>query len=502
MRMAQPAAMEVELEAALDHSMYMADAASSPPVAPRPPESAALVDAGLLAPTYSSCMDFEDVGWSAQSQASQSTDEDEDALGRDDTLPPLTDGSEDGDGPIDSPSSASAKEHDMPGLARPTASQPPTATPFAVSEPMTLHNPHLVQEQLGSPPPPSGADHDGHLEAARVYGIRARALLLKGTEPRPEVRDAILNNIDPDLPPVQFNQLATCLLRNYDVFALTTRELGCTSWVDFKIDTGDHPPIAQQPYRMSRVEKEAVDKAISEMKADGVVEDSTSPWVSPIVVVAKKNGQLRPCVDLRKVNAVTRDVRYPLGHNQDILDSVAPPSGEQRWHASIDMLSGYWQVPITEQAAKLRTGFASPSGQYQYRRMPMGAKGAAAVFSHLAHKMLGPLLQAPQLGASNNPLPAFPPTSAGAPDQAYPRERCVAVYLDDVILSSQSFIAHLWHICMVLDRIRYASLKASVTSLRTKTVPSRSKICVPAVKVLVPYLKYCLGLPHTGSGDL
>lgn len=460
LRMQQPVAMEAELEDDLEHTVYLMDGSEGERLpqrggcftgAPCSVASLATESSGSFGTGPLETIREEDneegasVGSASETYGGSS-------------VPPFSDvGEEDGD----KETSSAASEDTLTELPPASSLRQPAATPAVESEPMILYHPHLVQKALGSPPAPSGADHDGHLEAARQYGIHARALL-RGIEPRPELRDAILATIDPELPAEHLNQLAECLLRNYDVFALTTRELGCTSWVDFKIDTGDHPPIAQQPYRMSRVEKEAVDNAISEMKADGVVEDSTSPWVSPIVVVAKKNGKMRPCVDLRKVNAVTRDVRYPLGHIQDILDSVAPPAGEQRWHASIDMLSGYWQVPIVDPASRLRTGFASPSGQYQYCRMPMGAKGAAAVFSHLANKMLGPLLQAPPLGSPPDSPPADDEGSGGQ-GSPYRREHCVAVYLDDILISSQSFTAHLWHVCMVLDLIRYASLKASVT---------------------------------------
>ena len=102
------------------------------------------------------------------------------------------------------------------------------------------------------------------------------------------------------------------------------------------------------------------------MLADGVIEPSSSPWVSPIVVVPKKNGELRPCVDMRRVNEVTKAIRYPLGHIQDILDSVAPSGGTLRYYSTLDLKSSYWQVPMADEASKERTAFATPSAQYQY----------------------------------------------------------------------------------------------------------------------------------------
>ncbi|KXZ42389.1 hypothetical protein GPECTOR_153g62 [Gonium pectorale] len=215
------------------------------------------------------------------------------------------------------------------------------------------------------------------------------------------------------------------------------------------IDTGDASPIAQQPYRLSRVEKAAVDAEMAKMLADGIIEPSSSPWVSPVVVVPKKDGSLRPCVDMRRVNVVTKAVRHPLGHIQDIIDSVGPTGGASRYYSTLDLKSGYWQVPMADEASKERTAFATPSAQYQYTRMAMGLKGAAAVFAALMRRVLGPLLEDPLATHAGDP----PPT----------RQRCAVVYLDDILVFSSSIEDHVRHLQQVFDLLRMANLRSSVS---------------------------------------
>ena len=78
-----------------------------------------------------------------------------------------------------------------------------------------------------------------------------------------------------------------------DVFALDDSELGCTDIVHHIIDTGDHPPIKQQPYRTAAVHRQKIATMIADMKEQGIICPSSSPWASPVVLVPKKNGQLR-----------------------------------------------------------------------------------------------------------------------------------------------------------------------------------------------------------------
>ena len=121
-----------------------------------------------------------------------------------------------------------------------------------------------------------------------------------------------LNLPEGDISPGELAQLEEMLHAAEDVFALDDTELGHTSLVQHGVDTGDHPPVKQLPRRLPFSRREKVVELIDEMMAKGVVQPSTSAWASPIVLVPKRDGSLRFCVDYRKLNAITKkDVAIP-----------------------------------------------------------------------------------------------------------------------------------------------------------------------------------------------
>ena len=114
------------------------------------------------------------------------------------------------------------------------------------------------------------------------------------------------------------------ILRGYtDVFALTSSELGTTSITEHSIDTGDHPPIRQPLRRMPFSLRPQVDKMVQEMLDQGVIQPSSSPWASAVVLVRKKDGSMRFCVDYRRLNHITKLDEFPLPRIDDTLDVLA-----------------------------------------------------------------------------------------------------------------------------------------------------------------------------------
>src|SRR5436305_2099004 len=110
----------------------------------------------------------------------------------------------------------------------------------------------------------------------------------------------------------------------------------------------------------------------------GLIQISKSLWASPIVIVSKKNGKLRMCVDYRAVNNITKGDAYPLPRIDDMLESLI----DVCWFTALDLASGFWQVEMDEED-KEKTAFISHNGLYEFTVMPFGLKGALATFQRL-----------------------------------------------------------------------------------------------------------------------
>uniref|UniRef100_A0A158P4I8 RNA-directed DNA polymerase n=1 Tax=Tetranychus urticae TaxID=32264 RepID=A0A158P4I8_TETUR len=179
------------------------------------------------------------------------------------------------------------------------------------------------------------------------------------------------------------------LISNYRVvFAATSEELGFSRVYTHRIETGNHPPISQKPYRMSEQKRLIAEKSINELMDDGIVIPSCSPWSSPIVLVAKKGtDEVRLCVDYRKLNEITVKDKFPLPNIQDYLDSLQG----MKYFSLLDLRSGYHQMamdPLDQQ----KTAFVTPSGLYEYTRLPFGLANGPASFMRMMSIVLSGLI--------------------------------------------------------------------------------------------------------------
>ena len=116
-----------------------------------------------------------------------------------------------------------------------------------------------------------------------------------------------------------------------------------TDAVEHNIDTGDSQPIRCAPRRMSPQKIQQEEACVDEMLSGGQIEQSESPWSAPVVLVTKKDGGIRFCVDYRKLNLATVKDAYPLPQIDDTLDMLAG----KRWFSTLDLASGYWQVSLS-----------------------------------------------------------------------------------------------------------------------------------------------------------
>ena len=220
-------------------------------------------------------------------------------------------------------------------------------------------------------------------------------------------------------------QLKELVLAFEDTFAMDENELGCAQDVAQTIDTGDHQPIRQPPRHVPFALRGEVEQMVEKMLGQGVIQPSKSPWASPIVLVAKKDGTTQFCVDYRKLNAVTKMDVYPLPRIDDTLDLLA----NNQYFSTLDLASGYWQVQM-DSASQEKTAFTTHVGLYEFKVMPFGLCNAPATFQRLIENVLHGLVG-----------------------------RCCLVYLDDVIVLGKTVENHLANLRAVWSRLRKAGLR-------------------------------------------
>ena len=243
-----------------------------------------------------------------------------------------------------------------------------------------------------------------------------------------------------DLDGGQRRRLAEVLLEYADIFPVPGDPLtGHTDAVEHDINTGDRSPIRCAPRRMSPQKMKKEEQCVTEMLTGGQIEASDSPWSSPVVLVTKKDGGTRFCVDYRQLNDATIKDAYPLPRIDDTLDMLA---GKQ-WFSTLDLASGYWQVSLSREA-RAKTAFATHSGLFQFRVMPFGLCNAPATFERLMDRVL----------------------------QGLRWSRCL-VYLDDIISFGGTFDGALSNLTLIFERLRSygLQLKSSKCHLFRVSVP-------------------------------
>ncbi len=173
---------------------------------------------------------------------------------------------------------------------------------------------------------------------------------------------------------------------------------------------------------MAHSSQEAIREEIRTLLHQGIIETSRSPWVAPIVLVTKKDGKLRMCVDYRKL-AITRGDPYPLPNIEEMINSI----GKSPFITTLDLTKGYYQVPVAE-GSREKTAFVIPYGKYQFQTVPFGLVTAPSTFQRLMDHVLEGIHQV---------------TNA---------------YLEDVLIHSATWEEHLHHLTTVFQRLRSAGL--------------------------------------------
>lgn len=223
------------------------------------------------------------------------------------------------------------------------------------------------------------------------------------------------------LNPEQRNLLESLIT---DTFQNMSAKLGCTSAVSHIIRTSA-TPIKQRHYPLSPPLQKHVNEELDRMLKDGIIEPSSSPWASPIVLVKKPDNTYRFCVNYKRLNEVSLPDAYPLPFVSSILDKLR----DARYLTTLDIKSAYWQIPMAEESKPL-TAFVVPTrGLFQFRRMPFGLHNAPATWQRFIDQVVGVDLE----------------------------EFCF-VYLDDIVICTPTFEQHIDVLKKVLHRLVTAGL--------------------------------------------
>lgn len=157
----------------------------------------------------------------------------------------------------------------------------------------------------------------------------------------------------------------------------------CTNVLFHDIDVGDAAPVKQHPYRVNPLKRGIMKTEVEYMLRNGLAEPSQSAWSSPCLLVPKAGSSFRFCTDFRKVNSITKPDCFPLPRIDDCIDRVGPA----KFVSKLDLLKGYWQVPLTPRAAEI-SAFVTPDYFCQYSVMAFGMRNAPSTFQRLMQLVL------------------------------------------------------------------------------------------------------------------
>src|SRR5438445_8177084 len=222
----------------------------------------------------------------------------------------------------------------------------------------------------------------------------------------------------------QENEIRRLIEKYKEICAISSTKLGKTNVVKHKINTGDHEPIAQKQFRADKKRRTIIKEEVDKMLKDGIIKKSEGPWSSPVVIVTKKDGSARFCIDYRKVNNITITDAHPLPRIDDLLEQFR----EANWFSSIDLASGYWQIEMDEKDI-VKTAFTCHLGLFEFTVMPFGLKNAPPTFQRMMNEILGEWL-----------------------------DEFVVVYIDDIMIYSKTFGEHMEHVEMILKKLKEVNL--------------------------------------------
>ena len=256
--------------------------------------------------------------------------------------------------------------------------------------------------------------------------------------PKPKLYlEPLWTNVAEDVPEETRDRLRTILLEHSRAFSLNEWDLGFTDLVQHEIDTGNEAPVRQALRRQPLTMLPIIDQQVNEMLRQNLIEDSCSAWASNVVLVTKKDGTPRFCIDYRALNNKTVKDAYPLPLISECLDTL----GGAQWFSTFDLRAGYHQVAVHPRD-RPKTAFVTRGGSYQFRVLPFGLSNSPGCFSRLMNLVMKGL---------NFVI-------------------CL-IYLDDIIVFATDIETHLQRLEQVLRRLESVNLKLKPSKCHITAAP-------------------------------
>ena len=250
---------------------------------------------------------------------------------------------------------------------------------------------------------------------------------IKSKPPRnlPKHLTELYERVSEGMSSTQKKQIANLLGKYGDTFSKDENDLGRTGIIKHRISVDNTRPIKQAMHRVPVHMQDELDRHIDLMLDNDIIQPLASPWASAIVLVKKKDGSRRFCIDYRCLNDVTVKDAYPLPRIDEFLDQLAG----SKWFSCLDLSAGYWQVEV-EPEDRQKAAFITRHDLFEFNVMPFGLCNAPATFERLMELVLSGL-----------------------------HWHICVIYLDDIIIFGKTFSEMIKNLDMVLERFAQAGLK-------------------------------------------
>ena len=242
----------------------------------------------------------------------------------------------------------------------------------------------------------------------------------------PEHVKCLYDNLPSELSDESKRKVKELLIQYQHVFSKDENDIGYCPWIEHEIRLlPGAKPVRQPPYRVGHHANQEIESHVQKLLDKGWIERVVSPWSSPCLLIPKKDGKTRFVQDYRKVNACSEQDSYPLPRQDESLEALCGA----KYFTTADLTSGYYQVPLSEDAKKISC-FVTKSGTYGFRRMPMGLNNASGTFERLMETVMRGLQWEELL-----------------------------IYMDDIIVFSSDESQHIDRLARMLSRLQESGLK-------------------------------------------